>query len=298
MFRLIFRILADATGFNRTLKTEMPATAKQGGKLAGKAAGDEVGKQVGAQIKAGIMRYLGAGALLGAVKKFSEEASEIVKGAMAAGLSTDAYQELQAAMKQTGLSMEELQKSAALAPAEFTRLMETIRANGGIIPQDAIDGLRKTKELMDGMKADSMAGIFKVLDALRQAWYGLHAGLGATYQAVGMQTGNNALFARGVRFTQYANEGAEKMVGMASVESDVAGNSFVDAAKRRAAERDSLVKVRTSDQLTQMNESFGFGNSKTRDAMGSVPFMGQIVEELKKANDKLQALNNTTKTKL
>jgi len=237
MFRLIFKILADAAGFNRTLKTDMPAAAKEGGKRAGHAAGSEMGKVMGAQIKAGIMRYLGAGALLGALTKFATDASEVVKGAMQKGLSTDAFQEMQKAMELTGLSYDELVEKASLAPAEFTKLMETIRANGGIIPQDAIDGLKQTKELMDGMKSDSMVGLYKILDAIRQAWYGLHAGLGAAYETVGAATGNYPLMARGQRFSRYANEGAENMVGVPSIAGDASSpaRDFLKASGRNPA---------------------------------------------------------------
>ena len=63
MISLIFKILADATGFNKTLKTDLPATAKEGGKKAGNEAGGSFGKEFGNQVKGAVMAAIGVSAI-------------------------------------------------------------------------------------------------------------------------------------------------------------------------------------------------------------------------------------------
>lgn len=146
MISLIFKILGDATGFNRTMTRDLPQAAKKGGETAGKEAGSSFGKEFGSQVKGAIMGVIGVGALASAIKKSVEQAAEIAKSAATTGISVEATQELQRASKLTGLSVEKLREAATKAPEQFAALMRQVQAQGGPTMNEAevetLTGLR------------------------------------------------------------------------------------------------------------------------------------------------------------
>lgn len=300
MFKLIFRILADATGFNRTLKTDLPVVAKESGNKAGKAAGDEMSKVMGAQLKAGIMRYLGAGALLSVATKAVMDAATMMADAVKLGLDPEAYQELTKAIAMTGLTMDELRKKAVETPEAFAKLMETVRAQGGILPKETIEQLVQAKVAMDELREATSKATGYIATKLLQAWYGMQAGFGAALETAGgigsygVGT-DNPLSRWGQMYSNTARNAAERMNGIPQLESGAPGPAFLEASKREQAAKDKLKSDYRTSLLTGMNQTLGFGSSSVSGAIGSLPFMNQVVAELKKANDKLQTLNTTTK---
>lgn len=166
MISLLFRILGDATGFNRTMNRDLPAAAKQGGEKAGKEAGGSFGKEFGTQVKGAIMGAIGVGAIAQTIKESIIKAREIAKDAAVSGLSVEATQELQRASKLTGLSQQELLDSASKAPAEFAALMRHVQKNGGPTMNEA------EVESLTGMGAtfgDMKSGVFK---GIARMWSG------------------------------------------------------------------------------------------------------------------------------
>lgn len=182
MISLIFKIAADAAGFNRTLKTEMPATAKAAGKTAGKESGAEFGKEFGNQVKGAVMSVIGISAIAAAIKKAVTDAGEIAKEASAGGIGVEAAQELQRAAKLTGLSVEEVKASATTAPEQFASLMRYVQKTGGPkMGQSDVEQLTSTGDLFSGIGSAIAIGFSKLssfaggaaLDVASRASYGL-----------------------------------------------------------------------------------------------------------------------------
>jgi len=141
MISLIFKILADATGFNKTIKTDLPATAKEGGKKAGNEAGGSFGKEFGNQVKGAVMSVIGAGAILGAVKNQITNAAKLTKEAAKEGIPVEAMRELEIAAEAVGMSVEELRSAAPLVVRQFIELMDAVKASGGIIDEATVKQL-------------------------------------------------------------------------------------------------------------------------------------------------------------
>lgn len=191
MISLIFKIAADAAGFNRTLKTEMPATAKAAGKTAGKESGAEFGKEFGNQVKGAVMSVIGISAIAAAIKKAVTDAGEIAKEASAGGIGVEAAQELQRAAKLTGLSVEEVKASATTAPEQFASLMRYVQKTGGPkLGQSDVETLTSTGDLFSGISSAIAIGFSKAasfaggaaLDVAGRA----SIGLGSLGQSVGL----------------------------------------------------------------------------------------------------------------
>lgn len=132
MLGLLFNINGDSSGFRK----EMDKTKQVASK-----GGDEVAKAFGAQFKSAMLGVIGAGAIVGRIKKIVGEAVRIDSEALKEGLGIEAFQELERAAKATGMSIEDLRKAAPEAAAEFTRLMDTIRKDGGILDKATVQQL-------------------------------------------------------------------------------------------------------------------------------------------------------------
>lgn len=162
MISLLFKILADAAGFNRTMETELPATAKKGGEKAGKEAGGTFGKEFGSQVKGAVLSAIGAGAIVAAIKKTLEEAADIAKESAQGGISVEATQELRRASKLTGLSVEQLKASATTAPQEFSALMRYVQKTGGpALDKADVETLTSAKGVFSGFGDIFSKGVAK-----------------------------------------------------------------------------------------------------------------------------------------
>ncbi len=191
MISLIFKILADAAGFNKALKTEMPATAKEAGKKAGKESGSEFGKEFGNQVKGAVMSVIGVSAIAAAIRKSVEQAKEIAKEASASGVSVEAAQELQRAAKLTGLTVEEVKASAKTAPEQFSNLMRYVQKTGGPkLGQSDVETLTSTGDLFTGISSAIAIGFSKAASFVGGATLDVAGraslGLGSIGQSVGL----------------------------------------------------------------------------------------------------------------
>lgn len=223
MISLLFKILADATGWRKVVTQDMPKDAKKAGKDAGKAAGSEFGQQM----KSALMSYIGAGAILGVFNQQITKARETMTGAADAGASIEGFQVLQKMMEATGKSLEDLQKLAKDSPEAFKALADAAEQLGGIVPEADIKRLAEAKIKIGEFTSGVAQGFAFLTDTIRQAWYGLNAGLGAVESFVGNVTGSSALKERGAKLTSYAEAGAEKMI-------NGSGLSDIDSAARMA----------------------------------------------------------------
>jgi hypothetical protein len=195
MISLLFKILADATGFNKTLKTDMPATAKEAGKTSGKAAGSEFGKEFGSQVKGTILGAIGLGAITAAVREAVNKGAEIAKEAGKLGLTPEATQELQKASEITGLSIQDLQAGAMKAPAEFTALMEDVRRKNLTLSNNETGTLSDVKD-MSSLGTGALSKLIAVVGNAVIASSGTTGTLGAiskTAAGLGAFTGNQQL---------------------------------------------------------------------------------------------------------
>jgi hypothetical protein len=168
MISLIYKIYGDINPIRKALTVDAPAAAAKGG--------SEAGKLMGAQFKSAILRYVGAGAVLGLVTQLASKAAETLKGAQKAGLDVEAYQELQKAVEQTGLSMEELLEKAKLVPKEFEEMMRSIRAQGGIISKGDVENLNEVNDMMTSIKSGALAFFASIWQGLKFMRFGMSMG--------------------------------------------------------------------------------------------------------------------------
>lgn len=202
MISLIFKILADATGFNKTLKTDLPATAKEGGKKAGNEAGGSFGKEFGNQVKGAVMAAIGVSAIAAAIRKSVEDAKDIATEAAKGGISVEAAQELQRASKISGLSVDEIKASATTAPEQFSALMRYVQKTGGPkMGESDVETLTGTGDLFSGIGSAIAIGFSKVASFAGGAAAGVASrasyGLGTIGESVGLRGNNTDRLLRG-----------------------------------------------------------------------------------------------------
>jgi|GEM_PF-6057532 len=145
MISLIYKIMGDINPLKTALTKDAPAAAAKGG--------SETGKFFGAQFKGAVLKYIGAGAILGTITKLASDAARIVKDAAQANVGVEAVQELQKAAEKTGLSLDELKEKAMAAPKEFAALMKSIREAGGILSKEDVENFAKLDEMMSRIKS-------------------------------------------------------------------------------------------------------------------------------------------------
>lgn len=232
MISLVFKILADAAGWRKTVNEELPKDAKR----AGAAAGHGAGKEFGNQMKSAVMSYLGAGAILGALRTQATKATEILRDAQQAGLDPQGFQELTKASEETGKSIEELQRLARELPEDFDAMMKGIRERGGFFTEDDLQSLREVKTAMD--EASNSAGkLFAYLwngskSIANMAANGAMAGAGAVASTLGSVTGSERLSEAGRFLTTTSDIGAEQMVaGTPGARDRSAASTFIDRAR-------------------------------------------------------------------
>lgn len=221
MISLIFKILADATGFNKTLKTDLPATAKEGGKKAGNEAGGSFGKEFGNQVKGAVMSAIGVSAIAAAIRKSVEDAKGIATEAAKGGISVEAAQELQRASKISGLSVDEIKASATTAPEQFSALMRYAQKTGG--PKMAESDVEELTSIGSGFSgAGSAIGIIasKVSSAVTgtvlSAWSALEYGAGNLRYNLGRGGADtDRLMMSGVQTEMEAQKRFERVYGIA-----------------------------------------------------------------------------------
>lgn len=232
MISLLFKILADASPWRKTVNEELPKDAKKAGKDAGSAAG----KEFGAQMKSAVMSYLGAGAILGALRTQATKATEILRDAQQSGLDPQGFQELTKASEETGKSIEELQRLARELPKDFDAMMKGIRERGGFFTQEDLESLREVKNAMD--EASNSAGklfayIWNGSKAIASmAANGAMAGAGAVASTLGSVTGSERLSEAGRFLTTTADIGAEQInAGTPRPRDRTATSRFMDRAR-------------------------------------------------------------------
>lgn len=140
MLSLLYRIAGDVNPLRQSLKE---------GEKAAKVSGGIMGKEIGGQLKASVMRYIGAGAILGELSKLAEKSSKILSGAAERSVGVEAFQELALAAEKSGLSIEQIQNLARELPVDFAKMMDGIRQGGGIIPEDEVRRFAEIKATMN-----------------------------------------------------------------------------------------------------------------------------------------------------
>lgn len=199
MISLIFKILADASPFRSVLKG-LPNVGAQAGSM------------IGQQFKAGIMRYIGAGAVLGGISSLASEASSIVKDAMSKDMGIEEFQVLTKAAEMANMTLEELLKTARDAPQDFKVLTDAARESGTVMSEDSV---RKLSNLKD--RAESTKGFFADLASYavtqtEKAFYGAFSGVGKAYDSLAKAYGAPSLTPRAPSWmTQFGEAGAETL---------------------------------------------------------------------------------------
>lgn len=232
MISLLFKILADASPWRKVVNEQLPKDAKK----AGAEAGHGAGKEFGNQMKSAVMSYLGAGAILGALRTQATKATEILRDAQQAGLDPQGFQELTKASEETGKSIEELQRLARELPEDFDAMMKGIRERGGFFTQEDLENLNQVKAAMD--EASNSAGkLFANLwngakSIANMAANGAMAGAGAVASTIGSATGSERLSEAGRFLTTTADIGAEQInAGTPRTRDRTTTARFIDRAR-------------------------------------------------------------------
>ncbi len=260
MVGLLFKIMGDMSPFRKA----MADTKKEA-----HAGGDTVGKAFGQQFKAGMMRFVGAGAIISTFVKAAKDALQIDAGAIKLNVSPEAFQELTKAAEMLGMSVEELRLVAPEAAAEFETLIARIREGGGILDSQTVE-----------MMADTA-------DAFDELWTKIQPGLGFIAKSLGWIIG------QGQKWLTVASGSAMDIAGRVTGDKDLkqAGQelqretlgSFVPfgsspvASERRAAAR------RMSSAL-QANRTIVAASKETDKAaaagVSSLPFVGGVMKDM------------------
>jgi len=311
MISLLFKILANASPWRKVVTQDMPKDAKK----AGKEAGHGAGKEFGQQMKSAVMSYLGAGAVLGALRSQATRATEILRDAASQDLGTVAFQELELAAKASGMAIKDIQEMALQLPAQFEAMMKPIRENGGILGEDQVKELAQIKQVMDEA-SNAAAKFFSII------WKtGKFAAEFATY--VGMFLGATALqvpAAFGHRRSEELSRdigtqavvGIERMVGRTpdplagqpDLNSDAAAN-FARESKRKKDFDDwwesvggpeaSMLGSNTPSRLTSSENVYTNADLITRDNMqrprgsGTSVSSPQVVSKLEQIRQTLES---------
>jgi len=137
--------------------------AKKDAEKAGKGIGQSIGSTVQAQFKGTLLRFLGAGAVIGVVKNIMQQAVQIQRDALKEGISVEAFQELSKGAERLGISVAELRKAAPDIPS-FGRFMELIQSRGGIMDQKTIDAFNRLSDSLVTFTAAVAPYIARVLE--------------------------------------------------------------------------------------------------------------------------------------
>lgn len=144
MISLVYKIFGDNSPFRKTVTKDMPADAQKGG--------DESGKMFASQFKAGIMKYIGIGALTGVITNLVKESAAIMEGAIKESLDPETFQILTKASEQSGKSLQELRELMKEFPREYAAMSEAIRQQGGIISNQDVENLAQIERSMREIK--------------------------------------------------------------------------------------------------------------------------------------------------
>lgn len=282
MLGLKININGDASQFRREVdKTKKDAAS--GGVGAGKAFAD--------QFKAGMMRFLGAGALISALQKAAQQALQVQTGSIKMDLSPEAFQELTKAAELLGMSVEELQTVAPSVANEFEALMESIREGGGILDADAVQTLADTADTFERVWSQIQPGLGlfakSVSWLLGKGQQVAEANIGAAMAIYGRAkkraTGNDDIERAGV---ELALEAAERDVHFGSSPISSARRERVKAVRAAITENQRLVAARNMSIADSFQN--GVGN------LGGIPFIGAAFSEMTKAMQKTSESTRAT----
>lgn len=251
-----------------------------------KAKGEAVSGGIGAgkafadQFKAGMMRFIGAGALISALKNAAQQALQVQTGSIKLDLDPEAFQELTKAAELLGMSVEELQTVAPTVAKEFDALMESIREGGGILDSETVATLADTADAMErlwgqmqpalGFFVKSVSWLVGQGERVAETYAGF--GMAAYGSAKRMITGNDDIQRAGV---ELARDAANTKVQWGASPIASTRRERVRAVRSAMAENQRLVAARSMS----LSEGFqgGVGN------LGSVPFLGAAFSEMTKA---------------
>lgn len=281
--KMVFTIDGDSSPLGRAI-----VRAMDGGKTAatkgGREAGSEFGKQFNQQVKSAVMSFIGAGAIIGAIRKQITEATKITGDAARAELGVEQMQELQRAAELVGMTVEELRAAAPEVVDEFTALMEAIRDSGGILDEETVRTLADAgadfKDISNSL-APAVALLAKSLAMIPRA---VNFGAGLITQAQGV-------FGRDAE-TQQAGE--EMMLEA------VRGPESTRNEQRSTARafRESLASTREADRQRRASLSTSFeslrnaGPQRDLGLIGMVPGASQeMVDALNKAVARLESID-------
>lgn len=299
MISLIFKILGDATGFNRTVKTDVPNAAKEGGKKAGKVAGSEFGKEFGQQMKSGIMSFIGAGAIIGAVRKQITEATKLTADAAKEGIGVEGFQELTRAAEAMGITVKDLRAVFPEAAEEISKLLESVRSSGGIIDKDTVNQLADAgADLRDF--TNQFSPVVSMLLRAAQLLIEIPVRLGRIIGAAIVMLGGAAVGSK-----NSMRGGYDEIVSALTtpllpdpqrrnrIRADAeAANAGVEASRAREAEAKAV-------WLSQIADLSNAGPQRDMAMMRMVPGMSEeMLDALNEMSSKLTSIDGSLKTKL
>jgi len=288
--KMIFEISGDSTPLARAI-----IRAMEGGKSAaakgGRESGSEFGKQFGKQIKSAVMSFIGAGAIIGAIRKQIGDATKLTADAAKEGLGVEAMQELQKAAELTGMSVKELREAAPEVAEAFTKLMESVRSSGGILDAATVQQLADAGQDFKELQGNLVPGIAFLARALNGAMTFLQR-LGQFY--VGAATGVAGVVTGNADWEQVGDE----LMGEAWNGTGFGGNARNE--QRQAAEsfRDQLASTRRAETERRQGISSSFQTLRTAGPQRDLSLFGMVpgasremVDALNRAVSRLESID-------
>lgn len=264
MIGLLFKIMGDMSPFRKAM-TDTKKEAHTGG--------ETVGKAFGAQFKAGMMRFVGAGAIISTFVKAAKDALQIDAGAIKLNVSPEAFQELTKAAEMLGMSVDELRQVAPEAAKEFEDMMSKIREGGGILDSQTVEMLADTA------------------DAFDELWTKIQPGLGFIAKTIGWLVGQGqrvatanagmAMAGFGSAKRLLTGDSTEQQAGVelyreARATSVPFGSSPISSDRRAAARRLSSA-LQANRQLVASSKQ---EDAATAAGVGNLPFMGGVMKDM------------------
>lgn len=289
MISLLYRILGDASPLKRTLD----GTGKDA-----REAGSNAGKYFGTQFKNQVLRFIGIGAVVSQVSKVIGEAVRIQGEAMREGLGVEAMQELQRAAELTGMTVEELRKSAPEVAGAFTEMMQTIQKSGGILDADTVRELSNASFALKDFARDLAPLLVKpVVEGANWALTKARSGLQFMKRDWHMR---NAMMGSGTDLVKAIEE--DKLARKIFSSTEGVGKS----ESRDSAARFSAAVHEARNQRASLAGAIVAGMPSVERAVGAagkgVPFFGPIAEdmlkEMKKSTEELTRLSSIVNQKL
>lgn len=284
MISLLFKFFGDSKPLVAEGDKAKAALSKKGG---------EVGKAFGEQFKGAVMGFVGAGAIIGAVRKMAQDAVRIRAEAAIEGVGVEEFQKLEIAAKSVGMSVSELREAAPGLASEFAALMDAVESSSGIMDAGTVKNLADAAAELGkftGPISQLVAGLVHVLSFVRAVGEkALTAAAGGAMTLAGKVisrfTGDRSLEQAGKDLSRDA---------FATPVDDLMGKAMEDSAARDfvAANKARIAAAKSAQQRITRDAQDAQSVVRTGEAKGMFQSQSDAKEFLNKLEDIKRAIED------